>query len=174
MLHGNQAASGIRSTGHQGPTNCEHPDPPGSPWSLWGRLFSEKRNDLLLANILLDDRQRVGISRPPLCALRGRLSRVYQVEGGGPACLRFDRAIPDAKTEAGRQGSKRAVFVAPTESSSSASSSRATAAGSKAGWGTSGWCLSRASSATWTSGFVAASGCASGSSGRRAARGPLL
>ena len=42
---------------------------------------------------------------------------------------------------------------------------------SRPGWGTSGWCPSRASSATWTSGFAATSGCASGSSGRRAARG---
>ena len=85
----------------------------------------------LLANILLDDFDKELESRGlELRALRGRLPRVHQDEGGGPACLRLDRALPDAKTQAGRQGSKRAAPVALPESSSSASSSRATAASS--------------------------------------------
>jgi RNA-directed DNA polymerase len=51
-------------------------------------------------------RQRVGVARAPFCALRGRLSRIHQNERGRPACLRFDRAIPDAKTQADCQSTK--------------------------------------------------------------------
>ena len=64
----------------------------------------------LLANILLDDfdkeLERRGL---PLRALRGRLPGVHQDQRSRPACLRIGGAIPDAKTEAGGQSTRRAA-----------------------------------------------------------------